>query len=163
MIARRLLFAALLAAPLAARAHPLDRSVPLGPTELEVMAFRQALQEAIAAKDVVKLRAMYADSFTHTHGSGKMDGKDTRIVAALAGDPVIETAPVDELSLRPHGPDTVIVTGRSPILNPREGRHYDFRWIAVYVRTAGEWRLAASQATRLAAPSAPASAAPPAR
>jgi Domain of unknown function (DUF4440) len=160
MILRRALLAALLAAPLAAQAHPLDLTAPLGPTELEVMAFRQALQEAIAAKDVVKLRRMYADSFTHTHGSAKMDGKDTRIVAALAGDPVIETAPVDELSFRPHGPDTVVVTGRSPILNQREERYHDFRWIAVYVRSAGEWRLAASQATRLAPPPAAAAAAP---
>jgi len=26
---------------------------------------------------------------------------------------------------------------------------YDFRWIAVYVKTGGAWQLAASQATRL--------------
>ena len=107
---RAALLAMLVFAPLAARAHPLDLAAPLGPVELEVMGFRHALQEAIAAKDVVKLRAMYADSFTHTHGSGKMDGKDTRIVAALAGDPVIETAPVDELSFRPSNSPSVALS-----------------------------------------------------
>ena len=67
-----------------------------------------------------RLREIYADGFTHTHGSGKVDSKDTRIVAVLAGDRSIEVAPADELSIRAFGTDTAIVTGRSPILNVRE-------------------------------------------
>ena len=135
----------------AALAHPMadDRSQPIGPMELEIIQFRQAIVDAVKATDVGRLREIYADSFTHTHGSGKIDGKDTRIVAVLAGDPSIEMAPADELSIRVFGTDTAIVTGRSPILNLRENRDYDFRWIAVYVRVADQWRLAASQATRL--------------
>jgi hypothetical protein len=117
--------------------------------ENQIEAFRAEIRTAVAAKDVVALRAIYADSFTHTHGSGKMDGKDARIVALLAGDPAIETAPTTELSFRVFGADTVIVTGKSPILNTTENRHYDFRWLAVYVRDRGPWQLAASQATRL--------------
>lgn len=42
------------------------------------------------------------------------------IVSVLAEDPVIETAPADKLNLRVFGPDTVVVTGRSPILNRAE-------------------------------------------
>jgi hypothetical protein len=147
----RLTFVALIGAAGIALAHPLDgpSSQPIGPMELEIIQFRQAIVDAVKAKDVVRLREIYADGFTHTHGSGKVDGKDTRIVAVLAGDPSIEMAPADELSIRAFGTDTAIVTGRSPILNVRENRDYDFRWIAVYVRVAGEWRLAASQATRL--------------
>jgi hypothetical protein len=147
----RLIFVALIAAAGIALAHPLDgpSSQPIGPMELEIIQFRQAIVDAVKAKDAARLREIYADGFTHTHGSGKVDGKDTRIVAVLAGDPSIEMAPADELSIRVFGTDTAIVTGRSPILNVRENRDYDFRWIAVYVRVAGEWRLAASQATRL--------------
>ena len=114
----------------------------------QVMAFRQWLREAIAAKDIGKLRVLYADGFTHVHGPGKVDGKDSRIVSVLAEDPVIETAPAEEFSLREFGP-TVVVTGRSPILNRTENGAYDFRWMAVYGCPAGDWRLAASQATRL--------------
>ena len=144
-----LTFVALIAAAGIALAHPLDgaSSQPIGPMELEIIQFRQAIVDAVKAKDAARLREIYADGFTHTHGSGKVDGKDTRIVAVLAGDPSIEMAPADELSIRAFGADTAIVTGRSPILNVRENRDYDFRWIAVYVRVAGEWRLAASQAT----------------
>jgi len=117
--------------------------------ERQLLAFRNDLKGAIAAKDVAKLKAMFADSFTHTHGSGKVDGRDARIISLLAGEPVIETASASELSFRVHGPDMAIVSGRSPILNVAEGRSYDFRWMQVMTREDGQWRLAASQATRL--------------
>ena len=78
-----------------------------------------------------------------------MDGRNARIVALLAGEPVIELAPVEELTIRIPHPDTAIVTGKSPVLNTRESRQYDFRWVQVYVRSGGEWQLAVSQATRL--------------
>ena len=110
---------------------------------------REELKRAIERKDAALLRAMYADSFTHTHGSGRMDGKDTRIVSVLAGDPVIETAPVEELNYRVFGDHTIIVTGKSPILNKAENKTDNFRWIAVYAKAGDRWQLAASQATRL--------------
>ncbi len=92
---------------------------------------------------------MYAESFTHTHGSGKVDGRDARIVSLLTGDPTIEMASASELSLRVHGPDMVVLTGKSPIRNTRENRDSDFRWVQVYSRASGEWQLVVSQATRL--------------
>ena len=61
----------------------------------EVKSSARPWTAAIETKDAAALRRIYADSFTHTHGSGKVDGKDARIVSALAGDPVIENAPVD--------------------------------------------------------------------
>jgi ketosteroid isomerase-like protein len=116
----------------------------------EVRAFRKSVVEAIAAKDAAKLRAAYADSFHHAHGSGKVDGKDARIVAVLAGDPVIENAPVTDLEIRVPGGWTAIATGKSPIKSLADGKTYEFRWIAVYVRSGDSWQIAASQATRLA-------------
>ncbi len=115
----------------------------------EVTEFRKTLAAAIERKDAAALRGMYADAFMHTHGSGKTDGKDARIVSALAGDPVIETAPVTELVVRVPGGWTAIATGVSPIKSS-DGKTYAFRWTAVYVRIGDGWQLAASQATRLA-------------
>ena len=43
----------------------------------------------MTAKDFPTLRAIYADAFTHTHGSGKVDNKDARLVSAMAGEPMI--------------------------------------------------------------------------
>jgi len=95
----------------------------------EVVAFRAKVAKAAIEKDFTTLRAAYAESFTHTHGSGKVDGKNDRIVAVLAGDPVIENAPTTELVFRVH-------TGPT----------------AVYVTAVDGWQLAVSQATRLPPP-----------
>ena len=152
---RRGFVAALALAPLlshAALAHPHEalHAEQHGHVEEQIVALRAALRDAVAAKDAARLRSIYAPSFTHTHGSGKTDGRDARIVSLLAGDPVIETAPVEEMTVRVLHADTAIVTGRSPILNKGENRSYDFRWMQVWVRVGGDWQLVASQATRIA-------------
>ena len=147
---RRTLIAALplVALPATAQAHPItvaevSRSID------EVKAFREKHAKAIEAKDFSSLRRSYADSYTHTHGSGKFDNKDARIVSAMAGEPLVEGAPATDLVFRAFAGPTVIVTGKSPILNLKEQKSYDFRWVCVYVTTDGEWQLGVSQATRL--------------
>ncbi|WP_148283511.1 nuclear transport factor 2 family protein [Reyranella massiliensis] len=118
----------------------------------EVTAFREKLAKAVKDKDFKALRAAYAYNYTHTHGSGKLDNKDARIVSAMAGEPLIEAAPATELSFQVYAGPTVIVTGKSPILNVKEQKTYDFRWVCVYVTAKDGWELAVSQATRLPAP-----------
>jgi ketosteroid isomerase-like protein len=118
--------------------------------ERQINAFREGLKTAAAAKDIARLRGMYAEAFTHTHTTGQVDGRETRITHVAGGDhPVIELAPVTELSMRIHGPDLVIVSGRSPIMNRRENRMVQVRWMQVMTRAEGEWRLASSMAVRL--------------
>lgn len=117
----------------------------------EIKVFREKIAKAVTNKDFPTLRSIYADAFTHTHGSGKMDNKDARIVSAMAGEPMIENAPASELSYRVFAGPTVIVTGKSPILNVKEQKTYEFRWIAVYVTGRDGWLLAVSQGTRLPA------------
>lgn len=148
------LFAAAALVPRHARGHGMGR--PLTPDELavtrEVLAQRDRIRALVEAKDAKGLVALYTDDFTHTHGSGKVDARDNRIVALLSGDPVIELSPVDELMVRVHNADTAIVSGRSPVKSLADGRTYDFRWLQVFVKVGGAWKLAASQATRLPPP-----------
>ena len=145
------LLIAALAAPAAVLAHPHEQLTAErgGEIERQVMAVRARLADAVRAGDEGALRALYAPGFTHTHGSGKVDGRDARIVSLLAGEPVVELAPVEELTIRIPHPDTAIVSGKSPIPNARENRGHDVRWLQVYVRVGGDWQLAASQATRI--------------
>lgn len=149
---------ALLAAPLfvsvaasTARAHPPRQPDPAEAQQLiqEIGRFRDDLARAVKKRDFATLRKSYADAYTHTHGSGKLDNKDARIVAAMAGEPLIEAASASELSYRVFAGPTIIVTGKSPILNVKEQKTYDFRWVCVYVTASDGWQLAVSQATRL--------------
>ncbi len=132
-------------------AHP-QNVVDESKTRNELAATHAAIKQAIADKDVKRLQALYAEGYTHTHGSGKIDGRDARIVSLLAAEPVVETAPMSELAVRSYGGHTAIMQGRSPILNVKEQKYYDFRWLWVFVRDGDQWRLAASQATRLPDP-----------
>lgn len=152
-MSKRLLLGLLLACalPAAAFAHPPTILSPAAEkaTAEEVIAFRKELAATIVARDAAKLREMYAPSFVHTHGSGKVDGKDARLVSALAGDPVIENAPSADLVVRIPSDWVAVATGISPIRSLADGKTYAFRWTAVYVRTPTSWHLAASQAMRL--------------
>jgi ketosteroid isomerase-like protein len=137
MISRRSMILALAASAAAlspALAHSPAPKADVSDVTKQLMQFREEMKAAIEAKDIAKLKAMYADSFTHTHGSGKVDGKDARIVSLLAKEPVIEDVTMSEVSVRVHG-DTAILAAKSRI--------------QVYVRVNGKWQLAASQATRL--------------
>ena len=114
----------------------------------DVRAFRKSMADAIAAKDAAKLRDMYHAGFTHTHTSGKTDGRDARIVSALAGEPVIETAETTEMAVRAPNDWVVVVTGTSPIRAMSDGKVYAVKWMQVFTRTEKSWVLVASQATR---------------
>ena len=118
-----------------------------GAIEQQVMAAREGIRAAVSARDAGRLRALYAADFTHTHTSGKVDGRDARIVSLLTGEPTVELARVEELTIRVLHADTAVLTGRSPIARMDGGGTRDVRWLQVYARIEGEWRLAASQAT----------------
>ena len=142
-----LVFSAL-AVPLAA--HPpsiLNETAEKAVAE-DVLAFRKAFAEAIAAKDVVRLKSLYHAAFTHTHTTGKIDNRDARIVSALAGEPVIETAEVSDVVVRAPNDWVAVVTGTSPIKSLVDGKTYAVKWIQVFTRTDKSWVLVASQATR---------------
>jgi hypothetical protein len=132
-----------------ARAQPVTPSPALAEVSRELDTFRSELKRAAETRNIAKLRALIADTFTHTHASGKIDDKEAHIVALLARHPGIENGLMTDASVRLHGPDMTILTARSPILNPDDSKYYDFRWIQVFTKVSGHWQLAASQATRV--------------
>jgi hypothetical protein len=117
----------------------------------EIKVFREKVARVVTAKDRSALRALYADAFTYTDDLGTLHDRDARLAAALAGEPMIENAPATELSYRVFAGPTIVVTGKSAILNAKERRTYDLRWVTIYVTGVDGWLIAASQATRLPA------------
>jgi ketosteroid isomerase-like protein len=131
-------------------AHPID-AVPKSDQKLhnEIAAFRKEFQTAGTNRDVVALRRFYTDEFTHTHTSGKVDGKDARILSVVAGEPTVEMAPVPEFQLMCFGESMCIARALSPIKRGSDGKWFDVRWTQTYVKTSKGWQIAISQATGL--------------
>lgn len=152
MFSRRALIVVLALAGAPATAHPVEQDRLAAGTnviqvEKEIMAFRVALVDAITAKDAARLRDMYTVDYTQTHGSGRTDGRDKRILSLIAGDPVIETVTPTDLAIRVYGSGTAIATGKSTIAD--KGGDYDVKWIAIYVKLEDGWKLASTQATKM--------------
>ena len=117
----------------------------------EVTVLREKLARAVKERDAAALRAAYADTYTHTHESGKFDNKEARIAAALAGAPLVETAPATDLVYRVFTGPTVVVTGKSTMPGVNASTSFDVRWVCIYITAKDGWELAVSQATRLPA------------
>ncbi len=147
---RALSVSALLIAGAAASAHPIDPVLKTDP-ELakEISAFRNELSVAATAKNAAALRSFYTEDFTHTHTSGKVDGRDARIVSLVAAEPTVEVAPTKEFGLSCFGESICIARALSPIKRGSDGRWFDVRWTQTYVKTSRGWQIAVSQATGL--------------
>lgn len=133
-----------------AMAHPIN-PVPATDTKLqnEIAAFRKEFQVAGEKRDAAALRNYYTDDFTHTHTSGKVDGKDARIVSVIAAEQTVEMAPVPEFRLSCFGESMCIARALSPIKRGTDGKWIDVRWTQTFVRTSKGWQIAVSQATAM--------------
>lgn len=115
----------------------------------DVLTLRRKLRTAVAARDRPALEQLYAENFNHVRESSRTDLKRERIDGLLKGESAIEIAPEDELIIEAFGPTTAVATGVSPIRDRETGKTTPFRWLAVYVKLDGAWRIALSQANRL--------------
>ena len=111
--------------------------------------FRKDFLAAGTNRDAAALRRFYTDDFTHTHTSGKVDGKDARIVSVMAGEPTVEMAPIPEFRLSCFGEAVCIVRALSRIRRATDGKWFDVRWTQTYIKTSKGWQIAISQATGL--------------
>jgi len=149
MIKTVLTFSVLLLAA-TAQAHPIEPASK-GDMKLanEIASFRKEFEAAATKRDAQALRRFYTDDFTHTHTSGKVDGKDARIVSLLANEPTVEVAPTPEFQLSCFGESMCIARALSPIKRASDGKWFDVRWTQTYVKTGRGWQIAVSQATGL--------------
>jgi hypothetical protein len=154
-LSRRAVMTGLLAAaaPRAAKAQTSPRTPAGGAsTTQEILALRERVRAAAVARDRATLEALYADNYMHMRDSGRADLKAERLALLVAGEPAIETAPEDGLSVQVYGAATAVATGASPIRDPATGKPALFRWVVVYAKGEAGWQVALSQASRVPAP-----------
>ncbi|HEY9064314.1 MAG TPA: nuclear transport factor 2 family protein [Burkholderiaceae bacterium] len=109
-----------------------------------------AWDKAIVAKDAAAVAANVAPDFTQIDSSGAVNGRDEFIQGLL--DPGLRIAPytVEEFNVRVYG-DTALLTGRIRMTGISDGQPFQshFRYIDVYVKRDGLWKVVSIQITRM--------------
>lgn len=133
------------------RAHPPSIVSPSAEKVVadEIRAFRKSLADAVAAKDKKRLDEMYAPSFQHTDGMGRLWDREAHLASLLAGTLAIEAAASENVVIRSPNDWVAIATGTSRISPSVEGKPMSVRWTAVYTRTDKSWWLVVSHASRV--------------
>lgn len=115
--------------------------------EKEIVEFRSDIRRAVKAKDRAALERAFADGFTHTHASGKVDGKRERIDFFIAGEPTIEDVEPDEIRVVVFSKNLASVIGKTTLMFGPEKR--TFQWTGVFFREKGKWKVLTTHATAL--------------
>jgi len=113
----------------------------------EIKNLRTKTVEAIEKRDRKTLDEIYAKDFSHTHTSGKVDDKKTRLDTFVSGEKTIDTANAEDLKIKIFGKQTAVAIGKSSVKSD-DGTIAVYRWTIVYAKTGKKWQIAASQATK---------------
>ena len=129
---------------------------PAGPdsTVRLLTAQADAWDKAIVAKDAAAVAANVAPDFTQIESGGAVIGRDEFVKDLL--DPALRIDPykVEDFGVRVYG-DTALLTGRIRMTGSAEGKPFSshFRYIDVYVKRDGAWKVVSIQITRMREPS----------
>jgi ketosteroid isomerase-like protein len=146
MIRQRVIFAVLLAAG-AVQAVAADRSA-------DVIAHLKQLSDkwdqVIVAKDAAAIAGNMAEDFRIIDRRGNIEGKQQFVDGILDPKLTINPYTVEDFEVRLYG-DTALLSGRSHMTGTYEGKPFEsnYRYIDIYVRKAGVWKIVSVQITAL--------------
>ena len=109
-----------------------------------------AWDKAIVAKNAAAVAANVASDFAQIESGGTVIGRDEFVKDLL--DPTLRIDPykVEDFGVRVYG-DTALLTGRIRMTGVSEGKPFasHFRYIDVYVKRDGVWKVVSIQITRM--------------
>jgi ketosteroid isomerase-like protein len=148
MIKTRLVFAALLMA-CAAHVIAADKAA-------DVVAHLKQLSDnwdkVIVAKDAAAIAGNMAADFRIIDRRGNIEGKQAFVDGILDPKLTIDPYTVEDFEVRLYG-DTALLSGRSHMTGSYEGQPFtsNYRYIDIYVRKGGVWKIVSVQITALPA------------
>lgn len=106
--------------------------------------------KAIVAKDRAAIEANMAPDFRQIDGAGNVEDKASFVEGLLAPQLQIDPYTVDEFDVRLYG-DVALLSGRTRMTGRYDGKAFSthYRYIDVYVRQAGAWKIVSVQISRL--------------
>jgi uncharacterized protein (TIGR02246 family) len=121
--------------------------------EQAVLAAHDRRIAATIAGDVAAVAAMMTDDLTYTHSSGVEESKAEFLEGLKNGKYVYREITPRGRKVRVHG-DAAIVSGPCHVVIEPGGKRTELElyFTELYVKEAGQWRMALWQSTRLPAP-----------
>lgn len=112
-----------------------------------------AWDEAIVRKDRTAIAANMSEDFRQIGSSGEVETRESFLRDLTSDELVIDPYTVEEFEVRLYG-DTALLSGRTRMTGRFAGKPFrtHYRYIDVYVRVNGVWRVCSVQTTRVAEP-----------
>jgi len=106
--------------------------------------------KAIVAKDRAAIERNMAEDFRQIDGAGNIETKSSFVEDLLSPKLRIEPYTVEEFEVRLYG-EVALLSGRTRMTGTYDGKPFNthYRYIDVYVRRAGEWKIVSVQISRL--------------
>lgn len=116
----------------------------------QLMAQADRWDRAIVAKDREAIAANMAEDFRIIDGAGTVEDRKAFLADILSPDLAIDPYTVEDFSVRLYG-DVALLSGRTRMTGRYAGKPFTshYRYIDVYVRRDGEWKVVSVQITRL--------------
>lgn len=115
-----------------------------------VLAVEREWTDAHLRGDVPTLARLMADDYLKIESNGTVSDRATTLAAYTPETRYWEKAEGDEYIVHLYG-DTAIVIGRWSARGMNNGERFDYRarFLSVYVRRNGEWKMTAEQSTEI--------------
>ena len=109
--------------------------------------------KAIVARNEAAIGANMAEDFRQIDGYGNLETKKSFVAGIVDPKLSIDPYSVEEFEVRLYG-DTALLSGRTHMTGKYDGKPFEsnYRYIDIYVRTAGAWKIISVQITKLPPP-----------
>lgn len=119
----------------------------------QLKAQADAWDQAIVRKDRAAIERNMADDFRQIDGRGHVETKASFVEGLVSPDLVIDPYTVEDFEVRVYG-DTALLSGRTRMTGKYEGQAFKshYRYIDVYVKRGGAWKIVSVQISRMPEP-----------
>lgn len=109
--------------------------------------------KAIVRKDEKAIADNMAEDFRQIDGSANLETKKSFVAGIVDPKLTIDPYTVEDFEVRLHG-DTALLYGRSRMTGSYDGKPFvsNYRYIDIYVRRGGTWKIVSVQITRFPPP-----------
>ena len=114
-----------------------------------------AWDKAIVRKDRAAIESNMADDFRQIDRAGNVETKTSFVDGLLSPDLQIDPYTVEDFDVRLYG-DTALLSGRTRMSGRYQGKPFrsHYRYIDIYVRQGGAWRIVSVQISPIPEPAA---------